>query len=413
MLAAADVIQTDANRIGFAPIPGRWEINFRALARQVVIAAAAAIVFVLGGCTGTVQIEPTDLSTVEIGASRKTVEEAIGKPILVYESQGSAVAAYQYDIGGTRHYHVGGSSGYPGPVEQLLLLPIALPLTHLIASSVERHRLRESQRAWLCVTYLNNQLVAEMKYSGQVECEPPGKLAGEKIQEIFAGTVSVGYDLDDKVGFTAEIAKDGALRIEYKSTSLRPLELAGKWWVENNLWCRTIRRPPPETAPLSTKCQTVIKENEAYIFIDANGARVSRISASDISRRLTKAPTKEASFGSQSASATVEAKPSEPRAVDPARQARIEKYIATNERRFVASITAFAWRIDSRGQLPTIISYDVIEANEQRTVIKVTLQSGMAHDARPVTRLYRARWVGNDLEVVAQSDVPSIEAKSW
>lgn len=112
-----------------------------------------------------------------------------------------------------------------------------------------------------------------------------GELTGMEIREIFAGTAANGYDLDDKARYKLEIAKNGSLRVHYNIDSPRPIILKGNWWIEGDLWCRTIRPSPRVKRPGSTKCQTVIVENGAYIFVDADGTRVSRIYARDIKKR--------------------------------------------------------------------------------------------------------------------------------
>lgn len=112
------------------------------------------------------------------------------------------------------------------------------------------------------------------------------KLTGQEIRETFAGTASDGYDLDDRIRYKVEIRKDGSLRLIYNYYSPQPIELKGNWTVEGDHWCRAVRASPRFKSPGSPKkCQTVIEEDGAYIFIDPNGTRVSRIYARDIRKR--------------------------------------------------------------------------------------------------------------------------------
>jgi hypothetical protein len=51
----------------------------------------------MAGCTGAV--EPTDLSALEIGASRDQVEAALGQPVKVRSEDEMQVATYGYNRG--------------------------------------------------------------------------------------------------------------------------------------------------------------------------------------------------------------------------------------------------------------------------------------------------------------------------
>ena len=283
----------------------RWYIRVRVTAAPAVGIVAAAIAITLGGCTGTVKVEPTDLSAVEIGANRRSVEKAVGKPVKVYESQGETVAAYQYNRGGVRHYDVGKSPATLKLEEKLLIAPIALPIAHIIASMVERHKLRESQRAWLCITYLEDHSVAGVKYNGQLECGPQGKLAGDMIRETPAAT------------------------------------------------------PPRATV------------------------------ATGLPSAVTVQPR---------------------RSVDPAGRQRIEDYLENNKREFELAMLDFqaGSRGSRRSRQPHIMSYDVVEANERRIIIKLTYGVGPLPQ-RAETKLFLVHWIGSRLKIVSQKDAPRKE----
>ena len=111
------------------------------------------------------------------------------------------------------------------------------------------------------------------------------KLTGKEIHATFAGTAADGYDLDDNIRYKVEFGKNGSLRLMYNYHSPRPIKLDGNWWIEGDHWCRKIRFSPRVSRPEPTKCQTVIEQDGAYIFIDPDGTRVSRIYAKDIKKR--------------------------------------------------------------------------------------------------------------------------------
>lgn len=162
----------------------------RAASKIHAVAAASASIAVAGcigtgtvdidqydGRTGTVEIEPTDLSFVDVGAKRKTVEQALGEPVEIHVSRGITVAVYQYDRGGMRAYSLGHMEAMVNDPSELWLVPLAMPLAHAMARPIEKYKLRKTQRAWLCLTYLDGQYVAEMKRILEEEalpdCRPP------------------------------------------------------------------------------------------------------------------------------------------------------------------------------------------------------------------------------------------------
>ena len=65
--------------------------------------------------------------------------------------------------------------------------------------------------------------------------------------------------------------------------------------------------------------------------------------------------------------------------------------------------------------LPFIHSYEVWEANEEKIVLRVVIGNvSLSTSTKTVlTTLLLVRWVGDDLEVVAQRDAPRKEAPSW
>lgn len=66
----------------------------------------------------------------------------------------------------------------------------------------------------------------------------------------------------------------------------------------------------------------------------------------------------------------------------------------------------------SRLRRPRIVSYDVWEANEKKIVLRVGYRIGKWMAASLETKLVLVRWVGDDLEIVAQRDPPRMEASS-
>lgn len=154
-----------------------WSCLRRRAARRICAAAIAIAPIAAAGCygpgtvgsgttdgrAGTVEIKPTDLSFLEVGTERKTVERALGKPVKTHVSQGITVAVYEYDRGGIRGYSLGSvEAGLTDP-SQSWVVPLAIPITHAIVRPIVRHRLRKTQLAWLCLTYLEDQSVAEIK----------------------------------------------------------------------------------------------------------------------------------------------------------------------------------------------------------------------------------------------------------
>jgi hypothetical protein len=162
-----------------------WRICAAVLAMTSIAVAGCKTTGTVGHTAGTVEIEPTDLSLVEVGTERKTVEQALGEPIDIYVAQGVTVAVYQYDRGGIRGYSISAiESAVYDPVD-MMVLPFAISLAHAIAQPIETYKLRKTQRAWLCVTYLDGQSVAEMKRildeKNLPDCEPPENIPASPL----------------------------------------------------------------------------------------------------------------------------------------------------------------------------------------------------------------------------------------
>lgn len=103
-----------------------------------------------------------------------------------------------------------------------------------------------------------------------------------------------------------------------------------------------------------------------------------------------------------------EAAPGE-RVVDPARRARIATYLENNKRDFENAMLDFErsnpYALSPRQRLlkrPFIHSYDVRGASEKRIVLRVVFTVRQ----HPQAKLLLVRWVGDELEVVAQRDAP-------
>jgi hypothetical protein len=156
--------------------------------RRVLILSVVVMAMAAGGCTGTVKVEPTDLSSVNTRAERKTVEQAVGKPEKLYELRGITYASYRYNTGGTRHYDLGPRD----PSEFFLyviaspILPIIIPVMHAAVRPMERLVLWGEQRAWLCVTYGEDQIAADVKTAVPSPCEPPGGIWGDEGGDAIA-----------------------------------------------------------------------------------------------------------------------------------------------------------------------------------------------------------------------------------
>lgn len=60
--------------------------------------ALSLLVLMLNGC-GTAPIEPTDLATIQIGASRETVENVLGSPRASFETETGTRDIYWYNRG--------------------------------------------------------------------------------------------------------------------------------------------------------------------------------------------------------------------------------------------------------------------------------------------------------------------------
>lgn len=158
----------------------REHANAAASVRRILVLLPVALGATAGGCTGTVTVEATDLSAVQPGAERETVEQVVGEPGKFYVSRGLAYASYRYDMGGSREYHLFNDNEVGLAIVTLPLYPIIIPVGHAIIRPLEHLRLRVEQRAWLCVTYGGDRIATGVTAPVTVPCEPPGGLWGDK-----------------------------------------------------------------------------------------------------------------------------------------------------------------------------------------------------------------------------------------
>ena len=120
-------------------------------AEYLVVLVALALPTIGNGCTPSIAlrgVEPTDLSTVKIGAARQKVEQVLGPPIKTEEAETSTVATYQYDMGAPGHAPSGDEIVDYAAGGLWLLDPITTPM----AMAGRREQIR-AQRGTLVVTY--------------------------------------------------------------------------------------------------------------------------------------------------------------------------------------------------------------------------------------------------------------------
>ncbi len=118
--------------------------------------AAIFVGIIVGGCTHT--IEPTDLSSVRIGANQESVKRVLGEPIDTLQLGTLKLAKFNYDKGGSGSFFKksegGGSSGIPDP-RGIFFLPILLP----IAGAYQHQEIKKEQRGILTVIYNKKNVV--------------------------------------------------------------------------------------------------------------------------------------------------------------------------------------------------------------------------------------------------------------
>lgn len=115
------------------------------------IVLCGALVLALGGCA----IERTDLSPIEIGASRETVERILGKPVKSVETEDGRTDTYRYNKGWTPPS--GGSGCDPDCVS---LLPMMITFM-VIAGPVIQAKRYDEQTGYLRITYGPNDTVVD------------------------------------------------------------------------------------------------------------------------------------------------------------------------------------------------------------------------------------------------------------
>lgn len=181
MRNASNTIRWDPNDAGAKPTLSAGQIYVGKWPRCIIVLSLLSMAVAVGGCTGTVTVDPTDLSHIDVGADHKTVEEAVGEPERIYESKDLIYASYRYNKGGSRDYDFGPEK--PGEmlmaVVMLPLLPIVIPAMHAVVRPVERASLRSEQRGWLCVTYGEDRIVADITTGAPAPCEPPSGIWGD------------------------------------------------------------------------------------------------------------------------------------------------------------------------------------------------------------------------------------------
>lgn len=126
------------------------------LASRALLAVVLAGLL-LGGCSQIrrdyVGFTPTDLSGIEEGSSRQTVEEVLGPPITGYDGSAGRVETYTYDKGADAREEM----DFWGATDAVLMLglevvfwPIAVPMDLAAANCDD-----EKQKGLLNVTYVS------------------------------------------------------------------------------------------------------------------------------------------------------------------------------------------------------------------------------------------------------------------
>jgi len=119
------------------------------------IVLCAALVLALGGCA----IERTDLSAIEVGTSRETVEGILGKPVRSVETAAGTTDTYGYNKGWTSpDSALDVNCGHPGCI---WLVPIAV-----IVAGVDYAESQGERRAYVRITYGPDDTVVDRQWGG-------------------------------------------------------------------------------------------------------------------------------------------------------------------------------------------------------------------------------------------------------
>ncbi len=200
--------------------------TMKSLAPVVLLCAGILV----QGCSIAIRgkdIEPTDLSSLEIGATRAAIEGVLGEPIAHQAMPTGTVATYRYDGGSQgkslfdpayRDYLV-----YYGPFFEPILTPIAL---------VEWQKRIEGQTGSIMIVHGLGEAVEEFTFIHGGE--------SEHVTELFASAVR--GDAEGQYGM-ALITQDGAKASKWMCLAANQGYAAAQFTLGNRAWDRS----PSET----------------------------------------------------------------------------------------------------------------------------------------------------------------------
>ena len=124
--------------------------------KSLIPALALLVGLSAGGCA----ISPTDLSSIEVGAPRATVESRLGQPVSSEKTDIGSVDTYEYNQGAGPTDLDLADGCRPGDGECAVGLLIALP----VIVGTERFIAYVLQRAEVVITYGSEHTVVELQF---------------------------------------------------------------------------------------------------------------------------------------------------------------------------------------------------------------------------------------------------------
>lgn len=133
--------------------------------------AGLAVVVLSQGCSVAIMnmdIEPTDKSSIGVGATRVEVEEVLGAPDETVPTGAGKISTYEYDKGAT----AGSSYTARDYLECMTLLNIFCELLMTPMALSERSDKYESQLGLIRITYGPDDKIVDFSYENYVRREP-------------------------------------------------------------------------------------------------------------------------------------------------------------------------------------------------------------------------------------------------
>ena len=144
----------------------------RLIVKPMRLIAGLAVVVLSQGCSVAIMnmdIEPTDKSSIGVGATRVEVEEVLGAPNETVTTGAGKISTYEYDKGAPADSSYNTARDY---LDCMALLNIFCELLMTPLALSERSDLYESQLGLIRITYGPDDKIVDLSYENVVRGEP-------------------------------------------------------------------------------------------------------------------------------------------------------------------------------------------------------------------------------------------------